>query len=190
MAAMFVGSSTANAAAGDAGVCVFTGLAGDLAPGIPNIESDLVPDAEGGSYTYGGPATCAGVFEGETVNTGLDGATITSSGEYLNVYCGTGIATDSNPNISFGSIAISAPYVIPFVAGNGPLVIGASVEGLAPAVDPSYVGLGAVHITPGRDSDAITARDNCVMSPPDDPADDTTDDFQVAGAFVAVGTGL
>jgi hypothetical protein len=227
VAAMFVGSSTANASheTGNGGVCVFTGLAGGLSPQIESIQSDIgnppdpidaITSIERGSYQFGGDATCAGrvgprVFApNPTVS--LTNARITSNGFYDNILCGTGFAHDhtgANTNVAVTSGVVvdtstvpptvnpngSGPaitgvgYEIPFVAGNGALLIGlpaplnnlsAAVTGTGahhphPGVSGGYVGAGYVHIQP-------RAPGNCV----------TTDvsAFDVAGAFVAVGKPL
>ena len=194
IAAMFVGSSTASAAAGDAGVCVFTGLAGNLTDsqngtaGIPSAQKDFgdgsLHDVETGTYQYGGPAFCAGRFNGATVNptSAAPNATITSNGQYHNVVCGTGYASDptgANTVVTDGTNTITGVgYEIPFIAGNGPLHIGTGLPSTNPFDAPSttisggYVGSGAVHIQPRSPA-------NCVTT--DTPA------FDVTGGFVAVG---
>jgi hypothetical protein len=191
VAAMFAGTSSASAAAGDAGVCVFTGVSGTLTPSIPGIQADIsdiatnpltVVDIEQGGYNFQGTnVLCAGVFNGTPV-TPLDPVTLTSAGDYANILCGTGWASDldgsgttlASPGI--GTVS-NVGYQIPFVAGNGPLVIGAGVSTAPPTLgDPitgDYVGAGAVHITPqnlpgGCSTQAVTQ-------------------FDVAGGFVAAG---
>jgi hypothetical protein len=188
-ATMLFGSvQSANAAT--AGVCVFTGLAGNLTPAIPNAIpdiSDLNPlDVEKGSYSYssaggGGTALCAGVA-GTTV-VPPTAATILSNGGYDNIICGTGFAHDANgdaSSISAGALSLGGSgdpggYQIPFVGGVGPLLIGPNgapnlgvvltgpnaADGAA-TITSNYIGTGLVQITPGSDADSPTSRDNCV----------------------------
>ena len=215
VAVMFAGVSSAQAQT--AGVCVFTGLSGQLTPGIEDASADDgVIDIERGSYNFtsGGttpdvPATCAGVFDGTPQ---VDQVDITSNGFYDNIVCGTGWAHDldgSGTTVTGLTTGISigpneAGYEIPFVAGNGPLLIGgptATVDAseLLPAdpgrgshstatgldathagVSSSFTGVGFVHITPDS-----AQGDNCVAS----TGDAETDAFEVAGFFVAAETG-
>lgn len=146
VAAMFVGSSTAQAQT--AGVCVFTGLAGTLTPDIPNAVPDLLDlnpvDIERGAYTYsssggGGTAACAGLFNGAPQV--RPDVIIDSAGGYDNLLCGTGFAHDADGNQTVvrtadGAIQIgpgAAGYQIPFVAGVGPLLIGPkATSGITP----------------------------------------------------------
>jgi len=203
--AMFVGGTTANAAVGDAGVCVFTGLAGGLTPGIQDISNDPgLIDVEQGNYTFattGGTAqvaTCAGVFGGAPQ---VQNVSITSNGKYDNILCGTGFAHDlsgANTHVTAPGIDITnAGYEIPFVAGVGPLVIGPgpSLAGLVtgvlpkdpvdadnhahPAKTSDWLGAGLVQITPG--TSVGLGQDNCVSN------DGRTDAFQVKGFFVGAG---
>lgn len=204
--AMFVGSTTANAAVGDAaGACVFTGLAGNLtddvngAEGIDSIRDDIsdiatnpltVADIEHGTYDYSGPAFCAGKFGTATILPNADGspnANISSKGEYHNVLCGTGYASDATGDettITSGTTVVEdVGYEIPFVAGNGPLHIGTGLDSTNPfdeagtQITGAYAGTGAVHITPDDDLDLNDGGDNCATV--------DTNEFQVAGAFVA-----
>jgi hypothetical protein len=158
---MFAGVPTASATH-NAGVCVFTGVAGNLtdesgAGGIPNIIPDASLDIEQGKYTYnsndGGTAICAGRFN-DTQPVVANPATISSTGYYDNVLCGTGIAHDidgSGTSITAGVGSIpqgSAGYQIPFVGGVGPLLIGpdggpnlaASLPGVTNHTDAAAAG--------------------------------------------------
>ena len=183
VAAMFAGVSTAQAQT--AGVCVFTGLSGSLTPDIESIESDLFPvafDIERGNYNLasGAPlnATCAGLFNG--VPKVDQNAQIASHGSYDNIYCGTAFLHDLNGDgttvwfPSGGGIGGSADpigYEIPFVAGQGPMLIGpkggrtslssrtaflvTDAANSGPQQDPhnqpvsgNYTGVGFVHIAP------------------------------------------
>lgn len=148
IAAMFAGVSTAQAQL-TAGVCIFTGLSGELDRGDGNGIQDAVPDVgdglidvEHGNYFFstdggaGDIATCAGVFDvpAQIGNQPLvTDVSITSNGNYDNIVCGTGFAhdldgaqTQVNGQLADGTpVSISgAGYEIPFVAGNGPLIIG------------------------------------------------------------------
>jgi hypothetical protein len=213
VAAMFVGSSTAQGAT--AGVCVFTGLAGTLTPDIPNAIPDIADgnplDVEKGAYTYasgdgGGQAVCAGVVGNTPVPP--TAATILSNGGYDNIICGTGFAHDANgdaSSITAGALSLGGPgdpggYQIPFVSGIGPLLVGPNgapnlgvaltgpnaADGAA-TITSNYVGTGLVQITPGNDADSPTVRDNCV-SPAGTTGpfsnDGNTGQFQVKGFLV------
>jgi hypothetical protein len=198
VAAMFVGSSTASAQS--AGGCVFTGLAGNLvddqngSAGLPSIQKDLTDpayaspedpqDYEHGTYSYAGPATCAGVFNGQTVAPGANNATISSEGFYDNALCGTGYALDpagtgttiASTDSSGNPISVTGVgYEIQFAGGHGPLFIGTNAESRDPEHDGlitgDYSGNGVVQIRPKGG--------NC----------GTTDvnAFDVAGSFTASG---
>ena len=233
MATMFVGSSTANAALGDGGVCVFEGLAGNLNPAIQVAVEDITAgdplDIEQGSYNFNGDATCVGKV-GATVfapsQAFPQNVSIVSNGHYDNIICGTGMAHDLNgagttvtakPGSTGGGASITGVgYEIPFVAGNGPTLIGTGVPGVPSLsalvgdvlggvtgkegtphgphgiVTGGYAGAGFVHITPGDRSNAPAQPaidpDNCVeRGTSDTDGDGGVDTFEVAGAFVAVG---
>jgi hypothetical protein len=143
VAAMFAGVSSAQAAT--AGACVFTGLSGSLTPDIPPVSGDILPDVERGSYNFstGGatapvPATCAGVFNDVPL---VDGVSITSSGFYDNVACGTGTAHDLDGNgttvtgLTTGISITGAGYEIVFAGGNGALQIGGQAGAVSDALE-------------------------------------------------------
>jgi hypothetical protein len=220
MAAMFVGSSTANAALGDGGVCVFDGLAGGLTPAIQDTVNDVTGgnplSIERGGYTFNGDATCVGTVGGTVFapTAGPDNVDLSSVGNYDNIVCGTGTAHDHDGDLTsvtavsgtgVGASIRNVGYEIPFVGGNGPLLIGLGTnisgavhdlgavtghEGPAHAHAPTsgnFAGVGAVHITPGdrRDPVAPADSDNCIADNGD--GDGGTNTFEVAGAFIAAG---
>jgi hypothetical protein len=186
VAAMFAGVTSANAQAGDAGACVFTGLSGQLNQPIPPGLTD--PLIQEGTYSFTGTdVTCAGVFGGQVI-TPLDDITLTSNGHYDNIVCGTGFAAD--PNGSGTTLAAPAKglsvsnvgYEISFVAGVGPLRIGPPNVRTAPPhlgdpITGNYRGGGVVAITPQNHTPPNDV--GCVTAP--------TAQFEVAGAFVAAG---
>ena len=194
VAVMFAGVSPAQAAVGDAAVCVFTGLQGTLvdnanADGIPSAHkdlSDLDPvDIERGTYQFGGPATCAGVFNRRGIALAPNNVTITSSGNYQSMLCGTGWAQDiggdgtiiEGPGIADVRVG-NFGYEMLFLAETGPLFIGSPLVSTAPdtqgtPLGGTYTGLGVVRIQP-------VFLDNCVTT--------DTSRFFLAGAFVATGT--
>jgi hypothetical protein len=202
MGIMAFGSASANAALGDVVVCQFEGLSGVLNPNLPPILGDLVPSIENGNYNYGGEATCTGrdatsgtIEVGTTPNARID-----SAGEYSNLYCGTGLASDVTGDgtvINFNNPAVAdvpgVPYTVAFVGGTGPLVIGAGskVTG-APSVtanaEAAYVGAGLVNIVPEGLANGgppnppnPSAPDNCVTG--------GVAQFVVNGGLIALGTG-
>ena len=210
-------AGVSSAQAQTAGVCVFTGLSGSLTPDIQSIESDLFPvafDIERGNYNLasGAPlnATCAGLFNGAPK---VDQqAQVVSHGSYDNIYCGTVFLHDLNGDgttVSFpdgngiGGWADPLGYEIPFVAGQGPMLIGAKGGGRpslssrttflltdtansGPQQDPhvqpvsgNYTGVGFVNIVPERQpigSDNL-AQHGCLT--------ESVNQFTVTGFFIA-----
>ena len=193
-------------------VCVFTGLSGSLTPDIQSIESDLLAltplDVERGDYNFstGAPlnTACAGEFNG---NPRVEqSGTIVSHGSYDNILCGTGFAHDLDGDgtaVSFasgngiGGSADPIGYEIPFIAGQGPMLIGPkgdrpSLVQLAtgnplltstdtvnsgPQQDPfrrpvggNYTGVGFVNIVP------VNLPGGCQSQP--------VDQFTVTGFFI------
>ena len=210
VAAMFMGVTSANAAVGDAGVCVFDGLSGTLNPSIPGIANDPgLIDVERGSYNFhtGGAtgnlgAVCAGVFGGSPDVGTVD---ITSDGYYDNIICGTGFAHDldgaetslTGTGVLGTTINISnAGYEIPFVGGVGPLLIGpgpslAALSEVLTAGGHAATGPDAGHGDKTSDwlgaglvqitPDALNGGGDCVVN--------DTSEFQVRGLFVGAGIG-
>ena len=168
VAAMFAGVSTAQAQVPPtAGVCIFTGLSGQLQPGIENAVpdvNDLLVDVERGTYNFGGSGTCAGLLNGVPTTGSFP---ITSAGSYDNIVCGTGFAHDlDGSGTTLAALGVDANnpagYEIPFVAGNGPLLIGpedkpalagatdvlggvTGVEGTHPADGKAGTGTSSLH---------------------------------------------
>jgi hypothetical protein len=231
---MFAGVSSAQAQT--AGVCIFDGLSGKLddghGHGIQNAQFDASIDIERGSYSFatgGGvgaiEAVCAGVFAGEPevdIN-----AEISSNGFYDNIICGTGFAHDLDgsgtviggttesvpPVLDSNTISISgAGYEIPFVAGNGPLLIGPNGKPALAALTeqnppfapdthaPTHGPDGAPGTGPpsGMHGDVVSAftgvgavhitpraPDNCVNAAAEADGFNDTDEFLVSGFFVA-----
>ena len=123
-----LGATTANAAAGAAVSCSFTGTTTSLTP-IPNgaafAPSNPNPTAapgqadyttaDQGGFTFGGNTiACTGV---DSDGKSFSASAIASSGTYNNVVCGTGNA-EGTANI--GNIATVA-YTIDFANGEGTL---------------------------------------------------------------------
>jgi hypothetical protein len=214
VAAMFAGVSTASAQLPPtAGVCIFTGLSGQLQPGIQNAVPDIPPlvDVERGTYNFGGNGTCAGLLNGAP-QTGT--FPITSAGNFDNIVCGTGFAHDlDGSGTTLAALGVGptnpAGYEIAFVAGTGPLLIGpagkpalAGLSELLPAdasapthpadgvgggmhgtVASNFVGGGLVNIVPGSAAPPNPPNENCIEPSPPDP-DGDTDQFAVTGFFV------
>jgi len=201
VAAMFAGVSTAQA---QTEVCVFEGVA-VLDPGIQNISDDLGDpdpfDIEQGEY----------IFDGECAGTGVE---IHSDGYYDNILCGSGFAHDLDGSGTAVGVLGGWGYEILFAGGVGALFIGPAgrdplvnqlsgdlgiPDGDHQDVDPpeddpdnadhvhgpvesGFTGHGAVWITPGDGSVPPSEDpDNCISSD-----DGTTDQFRVAGYFVAL----
>lgn len=210
---MLLSGSAAQAATGDVVVCQFSGLSGLLSPAIQDIQSDVlevIPDIERGTYSYGGPATCAG--RAASGATAVDPATIiTSNGQYSNLYCGTGLASDVGGtgtlvNFSAATNALGVadvsgiPYTVAFVGGTGPLIVGlgsrlqegdiTGITGTGTGVNPNptrYTGGGLVNIVP-RDLGGTGTVPDPNQHPYGNCANDPTREFEVTGGFVAVGT--
>ena len=148
-AAMFAGIQGAQAQ--DAGIaCIFHGVPGGWTP-IPNKTADTVtPSVERGTYSFstdgGGFAVCgvegAGIFVG-VASTATGSLTLESDGYYDNVYCGHKLwmhdlnGNDSSIQIRPGGFTVPPGrtititgwgYEIPFVGGEGPMLIGADDE--------------------------------------------------------------
>ena len=148
--------------------CAFTGLAGNISPGVRAITNPNGPTGGSGTYTFGGRAlncTYVNTATGAVINSG---ASINSAGSFSNLVCSTGTA-DGNPaaggtTFNFDDPRIpdvtQASYHIQFVGGQGALTI-SSVNG------SGATGGGYVKITP--------AVGNCVTQ-------DVTA-FDVAGSF-------
>ncbi len=212
-AAAFIGPPSASAAVGDAGVCVFDGLSGQLNPPIQDVLSDAgLTDVERGSYNFHSSgatlsvlphAVCAGRFGGDVDVAEVE---IRSDGYFDNILCGTGFAHDLDgaqttvvgTGVLGTSINISgAGYEIPFVAGVGPLLIGPGPS-LAGLVTPgTHAGAAVPDGTHGAKTsdwvgtgiveitpDFFGSGDNCVASP-----DGDTDQFEVHGFFAVAGIG-
>ncbi len=125
--------------------CGFTGLAGNLSPPVRPIPQT----GGGGSFTFGGTATCT-VTHGSTVATG--NGTINASGSYTNTICGTGSA-GGNATIAFppnptGITSATVPFTIIFVAGVGVFQIPNYADNLGHKGN----GAGEVTIVPAQGS--------------------------------------
>jgi hypothetical protein len=197
--------------------------------GIENIQADVSRglagsfglDVERGSYQFstGAPAAadCVGLLNG-VPTVALD-TTITSNGFYDNIVCGTGFAHDlDSSGTTFAALNVGpnagqddAGYEIPFVAGNGPLLIGpdgkpplAALTELLPA-DNIEGGAHGVHAADSNGGTAMhgnvvsdfvgtgavhiaaVAPDNCGTANDEGTLNDT-DSFEVTGFFVGVKT--
>jgi hypothetical protein len=139
----------------DAGVIVFTGQA--------NLSTPIQPPPStggGGSFTFGGSsAACVIVSDGDVspLTTPEVGncTTISASGSFSNIVCGTGTATGTG-TVTTSDGTITVHFTIVFVAGVGTLVVdSASSDGAGDPtdVDPAGVGAGVVlltNTTPGQ----------------------------------------
>lgn len=156
IATMLAGISSAQAQT--AGVCIFSGLSGQLqgngqpaGTGIPNALPKLSSDplsVDRGSYSFSGRSMCAAVVTSTPV---VGNFQMLSSGFYDNLVCGTGFAHDlDGSDTFFGAFNVSsgnpAGYEIPFVAGTGPMLIGpddrAPLAGATELLPPAAGALG------------------------------------------------
>lgn len=165
VAAGLIAPSGAMASQPVTATCQFGGLTGTLNPAVP----PATRLGGGGSFTFGGSATCV-VSHGST--TATVSANISASGSYTNIICGTGEAR-GNATITFGPgspvPSASASFVINFQAGVGALRITVFVD----ASGHSGGGGGQVTIVPTGGS--------CTAEP-------GVTQFTVAGGFTANGT--
>jgi hypothetical protein len=119
--------------------CAFTGLAGNITPGVPAILGPNGPLGGAGTYTFEGEATCSGVdAAGNAVTPSPNNTTIKSSGAFTNTACGTGTAIGNAATravgapppgtyVDFHQAGIQditqVSYSIQFVGGNGALTV-------------------------------------------------------------------
>ena len=140
-----VGGGAASAQAATTAACQFTGQTTSLTPPVQFVGGS-------GSFGFSGPATCS-------VNGGApQSGSITASGSYSNIACGTGSAT-GNATITSGSTTVTIGFTINFAAGQG------VARGTGSTTGAGYVG-----IRPALDNQA-SPPGNCVTK------------FDVAGAF-------
>ena len=123
VAAMFAGVPSAHAQT--AGVCLFTGVSGELTPDIQSIESDLLAltplDIERGNYNF----FAGGIVDGNAPCSGDLSANFATQGSYDNILCGTGFWHDLDGSHTWTTATGGRiGYEIPFVAGQGPMLIG------------------------------------------------------------------
>ncbi len=165
VAASLMASPSAMASAPPTVECAFTGLAGNLTPPVRPIPQT----GGGGSFTFGGSATCT-VTHGATTATVT--GTINASGSYTNTICGTGTAS-GNATITFpsnptGITSASASFTITFTAGVGVLRITSIVD------NQGHTGQGGGEVT------IVPAQGSCTSG--------GVTAFTVAGGFVAADT--
>jgi hypothetical protein len=133
---------------GDVDVAAFTGQTTSLTP------VQLVMGS--GNFTFtttslaGGAPSCAGVSTDATPPEVFTSCTITSSGTYSNIVCGTGTATGTSTSVTEpdGSAEAMGTYTIVFAAGVGVLV------------DTTDPAVGVVDISPSQSG--IGSPPNCV----------------------------
>ena len=137
-----------SASAAQVGSCVFTGLAGNLTPGVPAATNPAGPLATG-TYSFSGDALNCALANSNGTVIANGGAHITSSGSYLNLLCGTGTATGTaTVAFSNGQTFSNIGSTIAFVGGTGALAVtgGASGGGevsIVPGDVPAPVGAGS-----------------------------------------------
>src|SRR3954454_11343757 len=91
LAAVAFGGASAQAAT--AGACAFTGLAGNLSPGVPPASAGAAGVLATGTYTFAGTAPACAILNSAGTPVASGTANISSSGGYTNILCGTGLAT-------------------------------------------------------------------------------------------------
>jgi hypothetical protein len=110
MAAMTAASLAAapSASAAASVECAFSGLAGNITPGVRAVLGPNGPTGGSGTYEFNGRATCTGVDHDGTVirpTVGADttNATIASNGSFVNTVCGTGTASGNTDTRAVGT---------------------------------------------------------------------------------------
>jgi hypothetical protein len=187
--ALVAGAPSAMAAGAEVTVCQFIGLTGQLNPGVPSILPGLV---FGGSGTYSFstsgsplPSLCVNVLEEDVLDeaeAAVGTVSISASGGYDNILCGTGNAGGSatltgtvlaginqDGDLSPEPSSATADYHILFAGGQGVLT-GTFTDGEDTGILAGYVNIVPDPLTPGNG--------NCIGGP--------VKAFRVTGAFVGV----
>ena len=118
--AALVSSPAPTSAAATTAVCVFANAVANASPGVP-----LKGTPPGASYNFSGNANCV-------LNGKAEASTVSSSGTYTSIVCGTGSATGSATIVGSKGDSASGNIKIMFVAGQGALTGKISINGGAP----------------------------------------------------------
>ncbi len=156
----------ASASAGTQTACTFDGVTGNLSPAIPSILEDGSTDTETGQFTFNGGVTCAGNDRGNPVNPTAETGSVSASGNYSNILCGTGRA-EGDATVTLPSGTVQAHFVIDFTGGNGVITITAAVRSTG---ETGGTGRGDAQLRP--------ASGNCVNQ--------SVSAFQVVGGFTTI----
>jgi hypothetical protein len=116
-AALLSSPAPSSAALSTAG-CVFAGATANAVPGVKTVGGS-------GTYSFAGSATC--VLNGKT-----EASSISSSGTYKSIVCGTGSAAGSASIAGNKGDSASGSLSITFVGGQGTLVAHVSIDGKPP----------------------------------------------------------
>lgn len=175
------------------------GVAGQT--NVENIGSDIQPggagggawdpidllDVDTGGFQFSGPATCTGVDVAGATGPSVvapTAVTITATGSYDNIICGTGTANGTGTLVG-GGINLTAPFGLTFVAGAGKLSLN-NITGNVGADDVNGgEGTGYIQIIPtgnnGTSSVPPLPAESCLTS--------NTTAFTVLGGFEATLSG-
>jgi hypothetical protein len=166
LAAALIGSTSAQAVGNDHSSCVLQGVTGSLTPPIPPPPAG---NGQTGTYTFNGSATCAVVDADGEGATGPAATTITSTGKYSNIACGTGFVGGSdttftgpagNPEFPVTTTPAGAlDYEINFAGGSGPLL---AAQGQTLAGNPFGPMTGSFK---DGDGETLTATGNIHITP-------------------------
>jgi hypothetical protein len=106
-------------AAATTAACAFAGAVANASPGVP------LKGGPGGTYSFSGKANCV-------LNGKVEASTVSSSGTYKSIVCGTGSAAGSATITGSKGDHASGNISITFVAGQGTLTGKISINGAAP----------------------------------------------------------
>jgi hypothetical protein len=177
---LLIGTPLSGAAAEgpDVDAIVFAGVAGGLSPALPPASAFPAGLLQTGTFGFGGGCLAGASTDlPPTLPEVATTCTITSSGTYLDVVCGTGTATGTSTISSDADGVVTGAYTIVFVAGVGVLqnaLLGNPPTSPNPGLSPEGAAIGVIDIVPTN-----AASGGCVIAP--------VDSFNVTGLTLAAG---
>jgi len=109
-----------------------------------------------GTYTFSGPAHCTGSGEDDG-NIVAQAVTISSSGDYSNIVCGTGGVTNGVSTVTLGDDTWTVNYKITFAGGQGALTGTASDSSDGDSGTLTVAGTASIVPTGGNCASGVTA---------------------------------